>query len=170
MSFLENKVMTVMGCANFAVHLRDFEPEYGVLPLPKYSEADERYITTAQDAYNIVCVPTTCKNTEAVGAAIDYLSCLTKEDVYPKYYESTFQKQYMRSEQDAEMFDFIREGLEFNFGVVYSNCIGNPVWTFRDTLISNGEFASSYQTTAKVNERILEKFLEKIKPEENVQE
>ena len=169
-TFLENKVMTVMGCANFAVHLRDFEPEYGVLPLPKFDEAQEKYITTSQDAYNIVCVPSTCSNTEAVGAAIDYLSCLSREEVYPKYYESTFQRQYMRTEQDAEMFDLIRDGLEFNVGVVYSNCIGNPVWIFRDTLIQNGEFASAYQSKAKVSERILEKFLEQIKPEENVQE
>ena len=148
-----------MGCANFAVQLREFEPEYGVLPLPKYDEAQDGYYTTAQDAYNIVSIPTTCLNFEAVGATLDYLSCISAESVYPAYFENTFEKQYMRSEADSVMFDFIRQGLEFNIGVVYSNCIANPQWIYRDTLTKNGNLASAYKSKQKIYSRSLEKFL-----------
>lgn len=160
-TFMEERAIFVMGCASFAkTSLRDFEPDYGVLPLPKYDEAQDGYYTTAQDAYNIVSIPTTCQNFEAVGAALDYLSCLSAESVYPAYFENTFEKQYMRSEQDSVMFDFIRQGLEFNIGVVYSNCIANPQWIYRDTLTKNGNLTSAYKSKSKVYERSLSKFLE----------
>ena len=66
----------------------------------------------------------------------------------------------MRSEEDSVMFDFIREGLEFNFGVVYSNCIGNPAHFFRDCVTGNKPMASQYKTKEKIYNRSLEKFLE----------
>ena len=157
--FVNETAIFLMACANFAISLRDFEPDYGVLPLPKYDEAQDGYYTTSQDAYNIVSIPTTCQNFEAVGATLDYLSCLSQESVYPAYFENNFQKQYMRSEQDSVMFDYIREGLEFNIGVVYSNCVGNPQWIYRDTLTQNGSLTSSYRGMAKVYTRSLEKFL-----------
>ena len=94
-----------------------------------------------------------------MGATLDYLSCLSQESVYPAYFENNFQKQYMRSEKDSVMFDYIREGLEFNIGVVYSNCVGNPQWIYRDTLTANGSLTSAYRGMAKVYTRFLEKFL-----------
>ena len=159
--FKRNLAIFSMECANVAKnHLRDFEPDYGVLPLPKYDEAQDGYYTTSQDAYNIVSIPKTCMNFDAVGATLDYLSCLSQETVYPAYFENNFQKQYMRSEEDSVMFDFIREGLEFNFGVVYSNCIGNPAHFFRDCVTGNKPMASQYKTKEKIYNRSLEKFLE----------
>ncbi len=159
--FKRNLAIFTMECANVAKnHLRDFEPDYGILPLPKYDEKQDGYYTTSQDAYNIVSIPKTCLNFEAVGAALDYLSCLSQESVYPAYFENNFQKQYMRSEEDSIMFDFIREGLEFNFGVVYSNCIGNPAHFFRDCVTNNKPMASQYKGKEKIYNRSLEKFLE----------
>lgn len=147
-------------CANVAKNsLRDFEPDYGILPLPKYDENQDGYYTTAQDAYNLLSVPKTCMNFEAVGAVLDYLSCLSAEIVYPAYFENNFQKQYMRSEEDSVMFDFIREGLEFNFGIVYSNCIGNPGWFFRDCVTGNKAMASTYKGQQKVFDKALSKFV-----------
>jgi len=158
--FKDGRAIFMPQMTNIAkTRLRDFEPDYGILPLPKYDEKQDGYYTTAQDAYNIVSIPKTCLNFEAVGAALDYLSCLSQEIVYPAYFENNFQKQYMRSEEDSVMFDFIREGLEFNFGVVYSNCIGNPAHFFRDCFNSNQPMASAYKTKEKVYNRALEKFL-----------
>ena len=58
------------------------------------------------------------------------------------------------------MFDFIRDGLEFNIGVVYSNCIANPQWIYRDTLTANGNLASAYKSKQKIYARSIEKFIE----------
>ena len=108
----------------------------------------------------MLSIPTTCKNLEATGASLEYLSALSQSDVYPAYFETTFQKQYMRSEEDSVMFDLIKSGLEFNFGTFYSNCIGNPVWTFRDSISNNRSFTSEYKKMAKVYEKTLKKFTE----------
>lgn len=160
-AFKNGNVLFVMECANYAKYqLRDFDPDYGVLPLPKLDETQEKYLTTAQDAYDVLSIPTTCKNLEATGASLEYLSALSQSDVYPAYFETTFQKQYMRSEEDSVMFDLIKSGLEFNFGTFYSNCIGNPVWTFRDSISNNRSFTSEYKKMAKVYEKTLKKFTE----------
>ena len=159
--FKRGLAVFMMECANVAKYgLRDFEPDYGILPLPKYDEAQDGYYTTSQDAYNLVSIPKTCMNFEAVGAALDYLSCLSQEIVYPAYFENNFQKQYMRSEEDSVMFDFIREGLEFNFGVVYSNCISNPAHFFRDCVSNNKPMASAFKTKEKIYNKSIGKFIE----------
>lgn len=162
--FQQEKAVFVMYIANYAkYYLRDFESNYGVLPLPKYDEAQDAYYTTAQDEHNLVCIPKTCKNFEAVGAALDYLSCLSSETVYPAYFENTFQKKYMRSEEDSVMFDFIRSGMEFNFGAVFSNCIANPAHLFRVCINNQEPMASSYRTKEKTYVRKLENFLESLR-------
>lgn len=159
--FKQELAVFASDCANVAKYsLRDFEPDYGILPLPKYDENQDGYYTTSQDAYNLVSVPMTCMNFEAVGAVLDYLSCLSAEIVYPAYFENNFQKQYMRSEQDSIMFDFIRSGLEFNFGIVYSNCIGNPGWFFRDCVNGNKPMASAFKTQQKIYNKSITKFVE----------
>ena len=160
--FQNGKAVFFSGLANFAVSLRDFEPGYGVLPLPKFDEAQDGYHTFPQDAYNILCVPLTCSNIPAAGAAMDELSCLSRESVYPAYFEDTFQKKFMRTEADSAMFDFTREGMEFNFGVVYSSAIGNPAWFFRDSVSGRKDLASAYKTQDKIYRKSLEKFLEKL--------
>jgi maltose-binding protein MalE len=159
-SFKNGKAVFTMTLANYANSLRDFEPDYGVLPLPKLNEEQEGYYTTSQDAYDIISVPTTCTHMEATGATLEYLSALSQSDVYPAYFETTFQKQYMRSEEDAVMFDLIKSGLEFNFGTFYSNCIGNPVWTFRDSITNSRNFATEYRKSEKLYNKLLDKFLE----------
>ncbi len=158
-AFKNGNTIFIMTCANYAKYtLRDFEPDYGVLPLPKFDETQEGYYTTSQDAYNVISIPTTCIHLEATGAALDYLSALSQSDVYPAYFETTFQKQYMRSEEDSVMFDLIKSGLVFNFGTFYSNCIGNPVWTFRDGITNHSNFATEYRKMSKVYEKTLKKF------------
>ncbi len=99
----------------------------------------------------------------ADGAALDYLSCLSAETVYPAYFENTFQKKYMRSEEDSVMFDFIRSGMEFNFGAVFSNCIANPAHLFRVCINNQEPMASSYRTKEKTYVRKLESFLESLR-------
>ena len=46
-AFKNGNVLFVMECANYAkYHLRDFDPDYGVLPLPKLDETQDGYYTT----------------------------------------------------------------------------------------------------------------------------
>lgn len=54
------------------------------------------------------------------------------------------------------------DGLEFNFGVVYSSAIGNPAWFFRDCVSGRKNLASAYKTQAKVYSKSLDKFLERL--------
>ena len=160
--FQNGKAVFFAGLANFAVSLRDFEPAYGVQPLPKFDETQAGYHTFPQDAYNILCVPLTCQNVPATGAVMDELSCLSRESVYPAYFEDTFQKKFMRTEADSAMFDYVREGMEFNFGVVYSSAIGNPAWFFRDSVSGRKDLASAYKMQEKIYKKSLDKFLEKL--------
>ena len=39
--------------------LRDVTFRYGIMPLPKYTEEQEKYITTSQDEYSVLSIPVT---------------------------------------------------------------------------------------------------------------
>ncbi|MBQ5746467.1 MAG: hypothetical protein IIV81_00875, partial [Clostridia bacterium] len=51
-------------------YLRNFEDEYGILPLPKWDEHQEKYISSAAAEHSVIAVPKTVKDTEFVGTCI----------------------------------------------------------------------------------------------------
>ena len=54
--------------------LRNFEDDYGILPLPKWDENQKDYLTMTSGEHTCLAVPKTVKDTAFVGACIEALS------------------------------------------------------------------------------------------------
>lgn len=142
--------------------LRDFDDPYGLLPLPKYDEAQSDYRTTPQDAYSLVSVSTTVSSPELVGAVLEVMGAESYRQLRPAYFEKTYKYKYLDAPADAEMFDLIVDHIAYDFGVVNSSALSDPAWIFRKQIVQGTESITSLiAATEKLHQRRLTTVLEK---------
>jgi ABC-type glycerol-3-phosphate transport system substrate-binding protein len=126
-------------------NLRDMKDDFGFIPLPKFDEAQEHYLTTPGAGINFYTVPVTVKDTECVSAVLEGLAILGHQDIIPTYYDTVLKSKYTRDEESAEMLDLIRENIIIDFGAQIYDQKTNPLCSIGFNLVTKGEnFASFY--------------------------
>ncbi len=117
--FMMNPISTATG-----ENLRNFEDEYGMLPLPKYTESQTSYKTMVGGHHSCLAVPKTCRDTEFVGIITEALSAESWKTLTPTIYEIALKTRYLRDSESKVVLDMIIEGTIFDFGSVYDNWKG----------------------------------------------
>jgi len=138
--------------------LREMEDEYGILPIPKYSEAQD-YKSFVNGASAMICIPATVKpqNREFVSVILESLASEAYKTVTPVLKETYLKRKYTRDADSMDMLDYVIRNRVFDMGYVflYSN-VGSYV---RDLLVKGAQNISS---TVKSYSRIGPKYVERI--------
>lgn len=124
--------------------LREMEDDYGVLPMPKWDEKQDKYYTSVSPGSTTVfCVPATSSDLDRASAVIDCLAYEGHERVIPAFVEQAVKVKYSRDEYSDAIYNMIFDGAILDFGTIYDK---NGMSTLFRTLIKNGsnDFASSY--------------------------
>jgi len=114
--WMSGRVMFYDGLLKYASNMRAMEDDFGILPLPKFDEAQAEYCTTPGAGINLFAVPVTVKDSECVSAVLEGLAILGHQDIIPTYYDTVLKSKYARDEESAEMLDLIRENIIVDFG------------------------------------------------------
>ena len=101
--------------------LRDMASDFGIIPFPKFDEAQERYGSVAEAGSRITTVPAVVKDTELVGAVLEMMHYLSYRDVIPAYYETTLKQKVSRDSVSAQMLDLILENIYYDLGATMFN-------------------------------------------------
>lgn len=137
--------------------LRSGDVDYGILPLPKYDETQNGYMTNSWTG--MMCVPTTTpeENYEMIGILMESLSYLGYRDVVPQYYDNVLKYKVSRDEDSAEMLDIILSDIVYDVGMNFfsNNCAGNMMGTMLNSKIQN--YASTLRKKTKAMAREYEK-------------
>ena len=105
-----------MDCSLFYVAaLRDMETDFGILPYPKYDEAQAEYCSRVSYFMPAV-MPATNRNLELVGAVLEYINYRAKENITPAYYDITLKGKVSRDEESVEMLDIILDNRVVDLG------------------------------------------------------
>ena len=114
--------LRIMALENQA--MRKMEQEYGVVPMPKYDEAQKDYKTLLHDQFTVYAVPTTVQGPkqEMVGAVLEAMGSASYNIVKPAYYEQTLRTKIAADPQSALMMDIITEGIYIDLGIIYVDC------------------------------------------------
>ena len=126
--------------------LRNFEDDYGLLPIPKFDENQKEYLSMSGGEHSVLAIPKTCKDTEFVGACIEALSAEAYKQVLPTFYEIALKTRYLRDNESKAVLDLILDGRVIDFGFIYGGFQG-----FSDALgdvVQRGtsNFESYYQS------------------------
>ncbi len=87
--------------------LREMESDYGVIPNPKFDEAQADYISCIYNDYTPVEVPTTSADPERAGVILENLCAQTYRQVKDVYLEDMLSQKLVRDEASIEMLNLI---------------------------------------------------------------
>ncbi len=138
--------------------LREYENDFGVLPLPKWDENQSEYYSLCDAGTNIMAIPTTAENTDMIGAVVEAYSGDGWRTVLPTYYDVTLGAKAARDVESKEMMDLILANRIMDFAYLYDGWNG---WVFKLAAFieTDGAFASKYKSNAKVVQKYYEKVL-----------
>ncbi|GHU35243.1 hypothetical protein FACS1894105_03540 [Clostridia bacterium] len=144
--------------------MREMDSDYGILPMPKFDEAQEKYATMSHDWYSLMCVPVTNTDFEFVSAVTEALASESYQTVTPAYFETTLKGKYSRDDTSSQMLDIIRDGMRFDFAVVNSASMDNIAHIFRELSgKKSADFASLYESREKRYNVFLDRLVEAYK-------
>ena len=126
--------------------LRNFEDEYGMLPMPKWDENQTKYYTMTPGEHTVLAVPKTVKDTEFVGTIMEALSAESYKRVVPTLYEIALKTRYLRDDESKDVLDIVIDGRMYDFGYIYGGFQGFGFMLGAMFEKGNNNFESYYQS------------------------
>ncbi len=145
-AFKENRAMFYSEIVNYLGTLNsEMEGDYGVLPIPKYDEAQEFYRTWTHDSgstFSVTsAVPATIKDT--VGDIVETYALLSHQIVKPAYYDTVLTSRDLRDPDSAEMMDLLFANRVYDMGFYFGQL--NFYECFKSCVNANSDaFAGRY--------------------------
>ena len=132
---------------------RNSDVRYGFLPIPKFDEAQEKYISACTDTVWALPKTLPAARESTTGIILEALSCHNYNYMLPVYLENTLKSRLADNPDDAEMLQLIADtrtiAFAFAMKLTYDNFI-------KDVVFTNTETASYLQKSAKLAEKTLE--------------
>ena len=139
--FREGRAMFAdMGLQN-AQSLRSMSDDFGILPWPKFSDADE-YTTVVNGHASLMIIPVTVEDPEITGQVIEALAAVGSREVIPEFYEVSLKTKFSRDSESEEMIDIIKDSVIYDLGYASGGTfqsVGHDL-----SAMSNPDFASYY--------------------------
>ena len=117
--------------------LRDMSGDYGIIPIPKFNEAQQEYKTTVHNGFSVFVIPATTQSPNEIAAFLEAMCAESYHSVTPSYFEVALKVKYARDEAAARMLDICSEGISFDFAYLYNSAIGSNCAIFRNILKPN---------------------------------
>lgn len=146
-----------------SVHvMRNTDVEYGLLPIPKENEEQERYYNNVNFTGNAyMSIPKTVSDIDRTALITDVLCAESYYTLRPAYYEIAVKDKYIRDEPSVKMLDMIFANRVYDIGILYE--IGGLVNTLCGQFTErNTSVESTYTSLEKGIDHSIEKFLEAI--------
>ena len=119
--FEGNRILFMWTRMRFVEFFRGMEANFGIIPLPKYSETQEDYYSVVNPYTGVLMgIPKSADDLERISIILEALSAESKYTLQPAYYDIVLQRKYTRDEESGEMLDIIFNSRIYDIGSVYS--------------------------------------------------
>ena len=135
---------------------RDMDVAYGILPVPKYDEAQDEYHCLVVDGYSIWGLPMTVVDTDYISMITEALSADKFINVYPVYYDIAMKSKYSEDAATADMVDLIVSSGDFDISFMYGVYFEMLPYIFRQCVaVKSNDLMSKYTAVqAKIEANI----------------
>jgi len=101
-------------------NLRDVDYEIGIVPMPKFDEAQKDYRTYIFASANALAIPVTNPDPERTGVILEHMAAYSHETVRKVFFDETLDFKYVQDEEGQEMLDIMFSGGAFELAAVYN--------------------------------------------------
>lgn len=131
--------------------LRNMDADYGIIPVPKWDEAQDTYYTFVHDQYSVFGIPKSTPEPAMVSAVLEALAAENYRYVTPAYYDIALNGKYLRDTESSEMLELSLANVKIDFAWIYTNNLGGAAQNLFRYLMQGGskEFTSKYASTEK---------------------
>ncbi len=106
-ALIEGRFLFYNECLGAYQQFRNMEDDFGIVPQPKYDEAQERYCAYISNGWNTTYViPITNTDDDNTGIIMETLAALGTDTIRYTLYDVLFNVKYARDEQTARMVDY----------------------------------------------------------------
>ena len=138
---------------------KEMEADFGVLPVPKYNEQQEDYITWTNGICSTSSVTKAAQNLERLGPTLEILAILSYQRVTPAFYDTVLQRKSVRDEESQGMLDIIFKTRTYDLSMYYNLGL-EPL--FKACVNDNKtNFSSTYAKASSKAEKSLKKLISK---------
>lgn len=139
--FYEERSLFLTEVLEVAKRLRPYDVDFGVLPLPKWTEDQDEYVQYV-DSWCIspVTVPKTNTNLDRTGFIIQAIAEASQDFLVEPYYEMVLTAKALRDEESTEMLDIVMNNFVLDNVDMYQ--WGNIPNSLRDAMNTNLDLAS----------------------------
>lgn len=125
---------------------RNMQTEYGILPTPKFDEAQDTYYTYPHDQYTVFMLPITVRDPEMSGAVLEAMAYESYKNLQPVYYDVVLKGRYANDPESRAMLDMITTNVTVDAAWIYGRQLGLPAASVFRSLIGDESksFASAY--------------------------
>lgn len=99
---------------------REMEHDFGVLPLPKQDESQERYYTPLDTAVSYLSVPVCVSDRERCGILLEAMAAQSAVTITPVYNETILKRKYTRDIESEEMLNIIMSNRVYELTNLFS--------------------------------------------------
>jgi len=123
-AFASDKIL-FMGARLVKVEeLRDMEADFGIIPNPKYDEAQKEYRSSVMRTVTVAALPTTTSRYEESEMILEAMASEGYNSIIPAYYEVTLKGKYSRDTDTADMLDIVTGSAYIAFADVFYTELG----------------------------------------------
>ncbi len=143
--FKQGQSLFICGSPSSLTTMGDMEDDYGIVPFPKVSEAQEVYYANMDGGR--IYLPLSCStDLERVSVIKEALAVGSLNYYYPAYYEDAIQNRYVRDTESIRMLEIITNGITYDLGTgiwwdiiraPWQNCIQQNKTDFASAVAKN---------------------------------
>ncbi len=142
---------------------RDLETDIGLLPMPKYDEAQAEYRHTFSPSWSsIMFLPRNSETAEFTGAMLEAINADSYYSTSIAYYDVVLKGKAMRDPESCEMIEIIRRSRTIDPEMAYGFLGANNAFTAALNSGSTDALASTFEKNKKVANKNIEKLIKKI--------
>lgn len=138
-AFADGRVLFFTNLADKA--MADFNVDglvFGILPPPKYNEAQERYRAVQNNAFTLYAISNGNVDADMCSAVLECMGSEGYRQLTPAIFETAMKVKYASDNATSQMFDLIRENAVFDNGRIFSGVM-NDIFTktYNDAIKAN---------------------------------
>ena len=140
-------------CGTAASHLVDADFSYGIVPNPKYDEKQINYYTGMGNPFTLYGVYIDFDDRGDRAATLQMftavMECYASEGyrlTTPEIFEVNMQLKYAEGQDETDMFEYVRSGVVFDLGKIFSTELDSMPTLVANAIASNASWASSYKS------------------------
>lgn len=157
--FSDNRSLFMILILSTIETLRNMEADFGILPIPKYTEDQKNYLHCVSiHPSSIMSIPKTTPDPDRTAIILEAWAAESRYTVIDAYYEIALKDKYSRDAESTDMLDIILENRVYDIGEFFA--LGGFNWVILEVGSQNNHnIASQFQKYRKAMQGDINKII-----------